>query len=138
MRPFVPLIAELTRCCVTGFSQAFYRQELFKELGYRTRDDFLEKFWAPLFAHKDALNLRHMLRTWIAADIVSIFPTCDDVFLTLGPAQTCTPGHSWSHDLKNGRSSTAAYIEALGSIKAKVMVTPCRTDLYFPVSLPLA
>lgn len=82
--------AELKRCCVTGFSQAFYRQELFKELGYPTRDDFLEKFWAPLFAHKDALNLRHMLRTWIAADIVRIFPTCDAVFLTLGPADLHT------------------------------------------------
>ncbi|KAL8278998.1 hypothetical protein RQP46_008667 [Phenoliferia psychrophenolica] len=99
---------------IMGFSGSFYRQELFKELGYATRDEFLDGFWTPLFAHKDALNLRHMLRTWIAADI------------------TCTPGQPWSHDPKNGRSSTEDYKLALASIKTSTLVVPCRTDMYFP------
>ncbi|KAK4700052.1 homoserine O-acetyltransferase/O-succinyltransferase, partial [Phenoliferia sp. Uapishka_3] len=98
-----------------GLSQAWYRQELFKSLGYATRQEFLDKFWTPLFERKDANNLRHMLRTWIAGDI------------------TCTPGKPFSHDPKlESRSSTEAYIQALNSIQARVLVVPCRTDLYFP------
>ncbi|KAI5480470.1 zinc finger, RING-type and FHA domain containing protein [Pseudohyphozyma bogoriensis] len=99
-----------------GFSQAFYREELFKGAPYHcaTRDQFMDSFWTPLFAHKDANNLLHMLRTWIAADI------------------TCTPDKPFTHDPQAGRSSTEDYIRALDSIKAKILVVPCRTDLYFP------
>lgn len=97
-----------------GLSQAFYRQELFKQLGYKSRQEFLDEFWTPLFSYKDANNLIAMLRTWIEADI------------------TCTPGNSFAHQAKDGRSSEEDYIKALQSIRAKTLVVPCRTDLYFP------
>ena len=54
-----------------GFSQAFYRQKLYQQLGFETLDDFLKRFWEPLFGQKDARNLVHMLNTWISGDIVS-------------------------------------------------------------------
>ena len=57
-----------------------------------------------------------MLDTWITADI------------------SCTPGKPYSHNPKVGRSSNADYATALASIKAKAVVMPALTDLYFPVS----
>lgn len=47
--------------CLSGFSQAFYREELFKGMGFETREDFLTKFWDEVFLHKDANNLLHLL-----------------------------------------------------------------------------
>lgn len=35
-----------------GFSQTFYRKELFKQIGYETLEDFLTNFWDPIFANK--------------------------------------------------------------------------------------
>lgn len=46
-----------------GFSQAFYREGLYKQLGFKNLDDFLLQFWEPLFAHKDANNLLVSLAT---------------------------------------------------------------------------
>ncbi|KAI5479444.1 homoserine acetyltransferase family protein [Pseudohyphozyma bogoriensis] len=84
-----------------GLSQAFYRKELFKPMGFETRDDFFLKYYEPKFAGADANN-------------------------------TTTPGHSWSHDAKDGRSSEEAFTQALASIKAKTLVMPSSSDLYFP------
>lgn len=56
------LVAADTRS--PGFSQAFYRAELFKELGFATRDDFLTGYWDGVFAHKDANNL--LVRSFFA------------------------------------------------------------------------
>jgi homoserine O-acetyltransferase/O-succinyltransferase len=79
-----------------GLSQAFYREKLYRKMGFETLDEFLEGFWVPLFAKKDARNvsdlyitstdlheaetslaptaqLVHMLNTWHSADIVLSF-----------------------------------------------------------------
>jgi homoserine O-acetyltransferase len=81
---------------------------------YPTLESFLVGFWEPIFAHKDANDLLHLLDTWIRADI------------------TTTPDRAFSHSITGGRSDTSKFVEALKSIKAKMMVMPGKTDLYFP------
>lgn len=85
-----------------GFSQAFYKQQLQKQLGFATVEDFLTGFWEKRFLRRDANNLLSMLRTWRLNDVGA------------------TPG--FDGDLKR----------ALGSIKAKATVMAGQTDLYFP------
>jgi homoserine O-acetyltransferase len=86
-----------------GFSQAFYREELdLKALGYSSLEDFLIAFWEGFFLPKDANNLLAMLWTWQHGDI--------------------SANEIYRGDLDR----------ALGAIKAKAIVMPGQTDLYFP------
>ncbi len=86
-----------------GFSQAFYREELdIKELGFSSLEDFLVAFWEGFFLPKDANNLLAMLWTWQNGDISD-------------------------NELYGGD-----FDKALGAIKAKAIVMPGHTDLYFP------
>lgn len=86
-----------------GFSQTFYRQELdLNGLGYSSLEDFLVAFWEGFFLPKDANNLLAMLWTWQNADI--------------------SDNTIYKGDFK----------EALSAIKAKTIVMPGQTDLYFP------
>ncbi|WP_103109304.1 alpha/beta fold hydrolase [Brevibacillus reuszeri] len=84
-----------------GFSQAFYREECFKELGYASLSDFISSFWEESFFQSDANDLLAMMWTWQHADI-SRNPLYDGDFAF-----------------------------ALNSIKARTVVMPVRTDLYF-------
>ena len=86
-----------------GFSQTFYRRRADLEImGYASLEDFLVGFWEGLFLAKDANNLLGMLWTWQHGDISD-----NPVF---------------NGDLP----------KALGAIKARAIVMPCSTDLYFP------
>ena len=86
-----------------GFSQAFYREELDLEvLGYSSLEDFLIAFWEGFFLPKDANNLLAMLWTWQHGDI--------------------SANETYGGD----------FDRALGAIKAKAIVMPGQTDLYFP------
>jgi homoserine O-acetyltransferase len=85
-----------------GYSQAFYWQELYTQLGYSSLEDFLVGFWEGFFLKKDANNLLTMLWTWQHGDIGR------------------TPG--FDGDLER----------ALGAIRAKAIVMPAEKDLYFP------
>lgn len=86
-----------------GFSQAFYRSECdIKDLGFASLEDFIVGFWEALFTKIDANDLLCMLATWQSADI-----SMNDVY---------------RGDLT----------KALRSIKARALVMPCETDLYFP------
>jgi homoserine O-acetyltransferase len=86
-----------------GFSQAFYRETLYTELGYTSLEDFLVGFWEGFFLdERDANNLLTMLHTWQRGDIGA------------------TPGFDGSLE------------KALASIKAKAIVMPAEKDLYFP------
>ena len=86
-----------------GFSQAFYREQLdIKTLGYSSLEDFLVAFWEGFFLPKDANNLLTMLWTWQNGDI------------------SANPQFNGNFDM------------ALGAIKAKALVMPGQTDLYFP------
>ena len=86
-----------------GFSQAFYWNQVYKELGYSSLEDFLVGFWEGFFLDdRDANNLLTMLWTWQNADV------------------GLTPGHNDSQT------------HALASIRAKALVMPAEKDLYFP------
>ncbi|KAI1847031.1 hypothetical protein JX265_006773 [Neoarthrinium moseri] len=86
-----------------GFSQAFYRQELFKKV-YKAKDleEFMVDFWEKWALSKDPENLLVMLQTWQAGDVSKQEPYNGD------------------------------FEKALASIKAKMLVLPSKTDLYFP------
>jgi homoserine O-acetyltransferase/O-succinyltransferase len=86
-----------------AMSQTFYRQELWRGLGHSSLEDFLVSGWEGNFLRRDANNLLAQLLTWQHADI-----SANDRF---------------KGDLK----------AALGAIKAKTLVMPGSTDLYFQV-----
>ena len=85
-----------------AFSQTFYREGLFRQLGFETSEDLLQD-WAQDHANNwDANNLLAKLATWQAGDI------------SAGP-------------LYNGNFEVA-----LKAIKARAILMPCTQDLYFP------
>jgi homoserine O-acetyltransferase/O-succinyltransferase len=84
-----------------GFSQPFYRQELYRQLGFSSLEDFLIGFWERRFLRRDANNLLAMLWTWQHNDLGT------------------TPGCGGNVE------------QALGSIRAKALVMAGETDLYF-------
>ena len=89
-----------------GFSQAFYKQELYRQMGFARLEDFVAGFWEKRYATRDANNLLSMLRTWELNDV------------------SATPGFDGSLE------------RALGAIKAKATVMASETDLYFtPVDI---
>ena len=86
-----------------GFSQAFYWDRVYKEMGYSSLEDFLVGFWEGFFLdNRDPNNLLTMLWTWQNGDISK------------------TPGFE------------GTYEEALATIEADAMVLPAEKDLYFP------
>ncbi|WP_274651118.1 alpha/beta fold hydrolase [Paenibacillus humicola] len=85
-----------------GLSQAFYYRRLYLEHGFSSLEDYIVTNWEGNFLKKDANNLLAMAWTWQHADI------------------GMTPGCGGSRE------------KALGSIKAKAMIMPGQTDLYFP------
>ena len=85
-----------------GLSQAFYREKLYLQQGYSSLEDFLVAFWEGFFLRKDANNLLAMLWTWQNGNIGN------------------TPGFDGDFE------------KALGAVKAKAIVMPGQTDLYFP------
>ena len=84
-----------------GFSQAFYKQEMWRQLAYSSLEDFLIAFWERRFLRRDANNLLSMLWTWQHNDVGA------------------TPGFEGNLE------------KALGSIQAKAVVMAGQTDLYF-------
>lgn len=85
-----------------AFSQTFYRDSLFQEIGYETMEDLLIDWENDHVENWDANNLLAKLATWQASDI------------SVGP-------------LYNGN-----FKMALKSIRAKTILMPCTQDLYFP------
>ncbi|RIX76924.1 alpha/beta fold hydrolase [Acidovorax cavernicola] len=87
-----------------GLSQPFYMQQLWRELGFSSLEDFLVGYWEGFFLKKDANNLLAMLWSWRHGDISD-----NPVF---------------KGDFK----------KALGAIQARALVMPAERDLYFPVA----
>ena len=85
-----------------ALSQAFYREELYLQTGCSSLEDYLKESWEGRWQDNDANDLLAMIWTWQQADI------------SADPA--------YGGDFK----------KALGAIKARAIVMPCKTDLYFP------
>jgi homoserine O-acetyltransferase len=84
-----------------AFSQPFYEQGLYQQLGFTSLEDFITGFWEKRFSRRDANNLLSMLRTWQLNDVGG------------------TPGFGGSLE------------RDLGAINAKATVMAGQTDLYF-------
>jgi homoserine O-acetyltransferase len=84
-----------------GFSQPFYKQTLYRQLGFASLEEFLTGFWEKRFLRRDANNLLSMLGTW------------------------------QSHDVGAVPEFGGSLQRALGSIKARALVMAGQTDLYF-------
>lgn len=87
-----------------GLSQAFYRQECWKQLNYASLEDFLVGFWEGFFLQRDANNLLAMLNTWQHADI------------------------------SNNPRFNGDFVAALQAITCPALILPAAIDLYFPPS----
>lgn len=85
-----------------GFSQEWYRRELYNQFGHKSVEDHLLKFWEPFFGSMDANNLISQAVTWQKNNVGN------------------TAGIDGDHE------------KALRSIKARVLSMPSQTDLYFP------
>lgn len=85
-----------------AFSQTFYRNGLYKELGFETVEDLLVDWEQDHVDNWDANNLLAKLKTWQLGDISN-------------------------NPLYNGDMS-----QALGAVQARAIVMPCTQDLYFP------
>ena len=86
-----------------ALSQAFYRNERWREAGFSSLEDYLVRFWEWRFRRRDANDLLAQLATWSHGDIAD-------------------------NDLYGGDLAAA-----LAAIKAKALVMPCDKDLYFRV-----
>jgi homoserine O-acetyltransferase/O-succinyltransferase len=88
-----------------AMSQDWYRAGLhLSSTGAATLDAFLDDHWEPGFTRRAAADLYAQACTWIASDISA-------------------------NDLYEGD-----LVRALNAIKARVLLMPGRTDLYFPVA----
>jgi len=84
-----------------ALSQTFYRREMWRELGFADLEDFLVRSWEANFVRRDMRDLLAQLWTWQNGDISA-------------------------NDLHRGDLRMA-----LAGIKAKVLLMPSATDLYF-------
>ena len=83
-------------------SQAFYRERLYLKMGFSSLEDYLVTAWEGRYLQLDANDILAMVHTWQNGDI-------------------------GDNPLYEGD-----FVKALGSIKAKALVMPSRTDQYFP------
>jgi len=96
-------------------SQAFYRQHLYRALGYHDLDDYLTRAWEPSYRRRDPLDLLCMLRTWMDCDV----------------SRCGAPTAPSDADADDGNDDDERLARALGSIRAQTLVMPSATDLYF-------
>jgi homoserine O-acetyltransferase/O-succinyltransferase len=82
-------------------SQAFYREGIYRKLGYASLEDYLVQAWEASYRKRDPRNLLAMIDTWLHCD------------------------------LSDNPRYQGNYEAALGAIQAKTLVMPATTDLYF-------
>ena len=82
-------------------SQAFYREGIYYQLGYESLEDYLQRGWEAGYRQRDPHNLLAMIDTWLRCD------------------------------LSDNATYQGDYSLALKSIRAKTLIMPSITDLYF-------
>lgn len=88
-----------------ALSYRFYDRQLDQTmLGFSNPEDFMVRYWEKTFEGRDANDLLAQIATWQQADI--------------------SDNETFNGDLKR----------ALGAIRARTIVMPCRTDQYFLVA----
>ena len=102
-QPLVGLRAGGTHWAAWGLSQEWYRQEIFKEIGYASHDDYVREFWQAVTSSADANDFITLARAW------------------------------QSNNVGDGSRFDGNVEKALASIKADVLYLACETDMYFPL-----
>jgi homoserine O-acetyltransferase len=87
-----------------AMSQAFYRQELWKGAGFSSLEDYLVRAWEGNFLRRHGEDLLSMIDTWYQSDI--------------------SDNTIYAGDLAR----------ALGAIRARAIIMPSTTDLYFTLA----
>ncbi|MEB3357636.1 MAG: alpha/beta fold hydrolase [Synechococcales bacterium] len=82
-------------------SQPFYKQQLYRQFGYDSLEDYLVRSWEAAYRKRDPHNLIAMIDTWLRCDVSN------------------TPVYQGD------------YVKAMGAIRAQTLVMPATTDLYF-------
>ncbi len=85
-----------------AFSQTFYRDGLYRQLGFETVEELLRDWEVDHAENWDANDLLVKLATWQAGDV--------------------SANHLYNGD----------FARALGAIRARTILMPCAHDLYFP------
>lgn len=86
-----------------AMSHAFYRDEVWREAGFTSLEDYLARAWDATFARRDANDLLAQVGIWQRGDISRCATFSDD------------------------------FDRALGAIKAHMLLMPGATDRYFDV-----
>jgi homoserine O-acetyltransferase len=84
-----------------AMSHAFYREHLYRQFGVSTIEDYIVQFWEANFLRRDGNDLLAQLGIWARSDISANNTYCNDL-----PA-------------------------ALAAIRARAIIMPGSTDLYF-------
>jgi homoserine O-acetyltransferase/O-succinyltransferase len=95
LRAFARIYASWAAC------QAFYREQLYRPLGYADLEDYLTRAWEPSYRRRHPSDLLNMLHTWMQSDV--------------------SANAQFAGDLPR----------ALAAIRARTLVMPSATDLYF-------
>ena len=86
---------------VGAASQPYYREQIYRQLGYDSLEAYLVQAWEAGYRKRDPHNLIAMIDTWRRCDVSN------------------TPKYQGD------------YHQALSSIQAPTLVMPATTDLYF-------
>ena len=87
-----------------AMSQAFYREKLWSTVGFTSLEDYLVRAWEGNYLRRAAEDLLSMIETWYHSDI--------------------SDNAIYGGDLE----------AALGAIRARAIIMPSTTDLYFTVA----
>lgn len=101
-----------------GFSQPFYREKLYQtKMGFKDLEDFMVNFW----------------EAWALSKSEPRWPSCSECELTVvDPENMCTMLYTWqSGDCSAQEPYNGSFEAAMKGIKAKALVLPGQTDLYF-------
>jgi homoserine O-acetyltransferase/O-succinyltransferase len=85
-----------------GFSEPFYRQEVFRAFGASNVEEFIDYFWDAFFIKTDANDLLAQMWTW------------------------------WHNDLGDHPNFGGDFDAALAAIRARTIIIQAETDSYFP------
>jgi homoserine O-acetyltransferase/O-succinyltransferase len=82
-----------------ALSQAFYREHVYRKLGFESLEDYLIRDWETPFLRRDASNLLSMIETWKRCDISENDRFHGDLDAALGAIQALTLVMPGSHDM---------------------------------------
>jgi hypothetical protein len=125
---------------LTADSQAFYREKVYQTyLGYKDLEDFMQNFWEAWGLSKGLLPSHVHFLSFLLAFLLSFlfFPVqirnTNHLSSTTDPENLLTMLYTWqAGDCSNQEPYNGDFRAAMQAIKAKTLVLPCKTDLYFP------